>query len=199
MRWSSGCSGSLLARRFLPRWVSLLSNHAPRTPSARRELDVLCENRRLDLPPRVYEQTTHLGLPYHARPDLEQLLGRVVSTVSSSHTEREAGAHLRLLCLRAVGLRLCAPQTDRAEHAAWTSSDGLRAALLLTPPASTVRDAVERSACSSCLGQPLCWQRLPPPCALHAPVSPIADLRQPSSWHRLPPPCAMQAPVMRTL
>jgi hypothetical protein len=70
----------------------------------------------------------------------------------SSHGEREAGAHLRLLCLRAVGLRLCAPQTERAEHAAWHSSDGLRAALRLTPLASTVRDAVERAACSSCLG-----------------------------------------------
>jgi hypothetical protein len=28
-------------RRFPPRWVLLLSNHAPRTPSARREFDVL--------------------------------------------------------------------------------------------------------------------------------------------------------------
>ena len=52
----------------------------PHTLSARREFDVLCENRQLDLPPRVCEHTTHLGLPYPARPELEQLLGRVVST-----------------------------------------------------------------------------------------------------------------------
>jgi hypothetical protein len=41
----------------------------------------------------------------------------------SSHTEWEAGAHLRLLHPRAVGLQLCAPQTERAEHTAWSFSD----------------------------------------------------------------------------
>jgi hypothetical protein len=43
--------------------------------------------------------------------------------------------------------------------------------------------------------QPAWWQRLPPPCALQCPVSPIADLVQPSSWQRLPPPCALQCCV----
>jgi hypothetical protein len=33
LRWSSGCSGSLVARRFPPRWGLLLSNHAPHMPS----------------------------------------------------------------------------------------------------------------------------------------------------------------------
>jgi hypothetical protein len=59
----------------------------------------------------------------------------------SSHAEREAGAHLRLLRLRAVGLRLCAPQTERAEHTAWCASDCLGTALLLTAPAPTVRES----------------------------------------------------------
>jgi hypothetical protein len=72
----------------------------------------------------------------------------------SSHGD-EAGAHLRLLRLRAVGLRLCAPQTERAEHAAGSFSDWLRAALLLTPLASTVRLAVVRGSANSCLGAAL--------------------------------------------
>jgi hypothetical protein len=176
MRWSSGCSGSLLARRFPPRWVSLLLNQAPRTPSARRELDAVSKtvgltsflaytNRRL-----IWAYPTLLE-------ELEQLLGRAVSTISSSHTEREAGAHLRLLRLRSVGLRLCAPQTERAEHTAGSFSDCLRAALLLTPPASAVRDAVGRAACSSCLG------------AAHVLAAPAAAVRtavrRATAWYRL--------------
>jgi hypothetical protein len=71
----------------------------------------------------------------------------------SSHTEREAGAHLRLLRLRAVGLRLCAPQTERAVHTASNSdSDCLGAALRLAPLAASVRLAVPRAASSSSLG-----------------------------------------------
>ena len=54
---------------------------------------------------------------------------------------------------------------------------------------------IERICCASCgamvrrrcwtlneLVQPSSWHRLPPPCAMQAPVSPMADLRQPSSW-----------------
>jgi hypothetical protein len=78
------CSGALLARRFPPRWVLLLSTHAPRTPSANRELNA-ARTRRLDLPPRVYEQTTHLSLPSPALPpELEQLL-RLTSCVVSTY------------------------------------------------------------------------------------------------------------------
>jgi hypothetical protein len=47
-----------------------------------------------------------------------------------------------LLRLRTVGLRLCAPQTERAARAAWSLSDCLRAARLLALPAPSVRDAV---------------------------------------------------------
>ena len=94
----------------------------------------------------------------------------------SSHGEREAGAHLRLLCLSGVGLRLCAPQTERAEDAAWHLSDGLRAALLLTPLASTVRLAVGRSATSSCLGAAL---------VLAAPATPMRLARARVAYSRL--------------
>jgi hypothetical protein len=52
-----------------------------------------------------------------------------------------------------------APQTQRAERAAWSSSDCLGAALLLTPPAAAMRDAMQRAAY---LQHPSCWRRLPP-------------------------------------
>ena len=53
----------------------------PRPPHALSSPRTRCceKNRRLDLPPRVYEQTTLLGLPHPAPPELEQLPSRVVS------------------------------------------------------------------------------------------------------------------------
>jgi hypothetical protein len=51
------------------------------------------------------------------------------------------------------------------------------------------------AALATALEQPSCWHRLPPPCALQKPVSPLANLVQPSCWQRLPPPCVMQCSV----
>jgi hypothetical protein len=57
---------------------------------------------------------------------------------------------LRCIVLRIVGL--LALETERVVHTAGSSSDVLEAALLLAPPASTMRLAVWRAACLRCLG-----------------------------------------------
>ena len=51
-----------------------------------------------------------------------------------------------------VGLRLCGPQTQRAERATSSLSDCLGAALLLAALAPAMRLAMLRAASSSCLG-----------------------------------------------
>jgi hypothetical protein len=112
----------------------------------------------------------------------------------SSHT-REAGAHLRLLHLRAVGLRRCAPQTERAEHAAWRSSDCLGAALLLTALAATVRDAVGRAATSCCLGAALVLA--PPAPTVCVTVLLAASSSGEASCLLAPPAAAMRCAVPR--
>ena len=73
------------------------------------------------------------------------------------------------------------------------------------PALSTCRHALQRGVppLAAALGQPSCWHRLPPPCAMQCCVSPRAALVQPSSWHRLTPPCAaytrLRAALLLTL
>jgi hypothetical protein len=80
LRWSSGCSGSLLARRFPPRWEVAAVNTRP--PHALSSLRIRCCETTVGYTSLlVYEQTTRLSSPYPTT-ELEQLLGHscVVST-----------------------------------------------------------------------------------------------------------------------
>ena len=81
-----GCGGAAAAAAPSSLAASLRAGSCccQTTPPARPQLaanSMCCEKpvSRLD-PPRVCEHTTHLSFPYPARPELEQLLGRVVST-----------------------------------------------------------------------------------------------------------------------
>ena len=98
----------------------------PRPPHALSSPRIRCAVRnpsRLD-PPRVANtRLTELTLPCTTGTRAAPRPCGFNLSVAHTHGEGEAGAHLRLLRLRAVGLRLCAPQTERAEHTAWCSSD----------------------------------------------------------------------------
>ena len=81
--------------------------------------------------------------PSAARPCREL----VYAKFSTSRRKLSAKwCHADEMIIRTVGLWLCAPQTQRAERAAWSSSDCLGAALVLAAPASAMRDAVGRAA-----------------------------------------------------
>ena len=114
-------AGGAFAQRYVFSVESVLADHTCEIPPPRGDVRV---SGRTHTPSWVYRR---------------RLTGRLWNTTTLCPW---------LLRLRTVGLRLCAPQTQRAERAAWSVSGCLGAALVLAAPASAMRLAVQRAALS---------------------------------------------------